>query len=94
MEAAVQLQLSVAEAKARFSECIRDAEGGDPVLVTRNGRPVAAIVSAEQLALVKRVEAASEGRGLAFLAGGWEDSDELVAAVQAGARSGRRERAS
>lgn len=90
----MQIQLSVAEAKARFSECIRDAEGGEPVLVTRNGRPVAAIVSAEQLALVKRVEAASEGRGLALLAGGWEDSEELVAAVSAGPRSGRRERAS
>lgn len=86
----MQTQLSVAEAKARFSECVRDAEDGTPALITRNGHPVAAIVSAEDLALLQRVKAASEGRGLALLAGGWEDSDELVAAVQSGARSGRK----
>lgn len=82
-------QLSVAEAKAKFSECVRDAEDGAPVVITRNGRAVAAIVSVEDLALVERVRAASEGRGLAMLSGGWEDSDELVAAIQRAPRSGR-----
>ena len=43
---------SVAEAKARFSECLRGAEDGAPVLITRNGHPVAAIISADDLALL------------------------------------------
>ncbi len=83
-------QLSVAEAKAKFSECVRDAEDGAPVVITRNGRAVAAIVSVDDLALLERVKAASEGRGLAMLAGGWEGSDELVEAMQRAPRSGRK----
>lgn len=82
-------QISLAEAKARFSECVREAEDGASVLITRNGRPVAAIISVEDLALVQRVKAAAEGRGLAMLAGGWEDSEELVTAMQRAPRSGR-----
>lgn len=41
--------LSVAEAKASLSEAIRDVEGGGTVLITRHGKPVAALVKAEDL---------------------------------------------
>ena len=34
--------ISVAEAKATFSECIRKVEAGSAVLITRHGKPVAA----------------------------------------------------
>lgn len=31
----------IGEAKARFAECIREAEGGATIVLTRHGRPVA-----------------------------------------------------
>lgn len=33
--------VSIAKAKARFAECIRRAEAGERVVLTRHGRPVA-----------------------------------------------------
>jgi prevent-host-death family protein len=58
------------------ADCLRAAEQGDTVLVTRNGEPVVALVSALKLELVGKKEAPPEG--LAGLAGGWEGSEELV----------------
>jgi prevent-host-death family protein len=42
------MRTSVAEAKARFSELIEAARGGEPVIVTRHGEPVVAVVSLPQ----------------------------------------------
>src|SRR6266404_5466981 len=38
------MRASVAQAKARFSEMIEAARGGEPVIVTRHGEPVVAVV--------------------------------------------------
>lgn len=38
------MRASVAEAKARFSEMIEAARSGKPVIVTRHGKPVVAVV--------------------------------------------------
>jgi prevent-host-death family protein len=38
----------VAQAKARFSEMIEAARGGEPVIVTRHGEPVVAVVPVPQ----------------------------------------------
>lgn len=38
------MRASVAQAKARFSEMIEAARGGEPVVVTRHGEPVVAVV--------------------------------------------------
>jgi prevent-host-death family protein len=38
------MRASVAQAKARFSEIIEAARGGEPVIVTRHGEPVVAVV--------------------------------------------------
>jgi prevent-host-death family protein len=38
----------VAQAKARFSEMIDVARGGEPVIVTRHGEPVVAVVPVPQ----------------------------------------------
>lgn len=35
------MQVSIAEAKARFAEIIRRAESGEDIVLTRHGRPVA-----------------------------------------------------
>jgi len=37
------MDVSTAEARDRFTELIRIAEGGEPVVITRHGRPVAQI---------------------------------------------------
>lgn len=69
---------SVAEAKAHFSDCLRSAEQGEPVVIRRHGKAVAAIVRAEDLDNLERLRAAGPVGGLASIAGGWERSEELV----------------
>lgn len=81
---------SIAEAKARFASAVRAAEGGHPVIITRHGRPVAALVAAEDLERLQRLRAAGPEGGLASVAGGWEGSDELADLALAGGRSGSR----
>jgi prevent-host-death family protein len=83
--------LSVAEAKAALSDAIRDVEGGNTVLITRRGKPVAALVRAEDLEMLERLQAAGPQQGLASIAGGWKDSDDLVASIEATPRRGRRQ---
>ena len=54
--------LTVAEAKNRFSDVLRRAEyGGERVIVERHGKPVAAIVSTDDL---RRLEAADDAADL------------------------------
>lgn len=85
----MSIEMSIAEAKARFSECVRDAEGGEQVIITRHGKAVALVVGGENVQLVRRVLAAGGVRGLAAVVGGWEGSDELVDAVASAPRMGR-----
>jgi prevent-host-death family protein len=82
--------LSVAEAKATLSDAIRDVEAGGTVMITRHGKPVAALVRAEDLDRLELLRAAGPARGLASIAGGWEGSDELVQSIASAARRGRR----
>ena len=49
--------ISAAEARENFSDVInRAAYGHERILVTRRGKPVAAIVPAEDLALIEEIE--------------------------------------
>jgi prevent-host-death family protein len=70
--------ISAARAKAELAECIRRAEAGEPVVITRHGKPVAALVPADRLQQIERLRAAGPDAGLAGLAGGWTGSEELV----------------
>ena len=45
--------VSVVEAKARFAKLVRAAEAGEPIAITRHGRVVAGVVSADDLAAVR-----------------------------------------
>jgi len=82
--------ISLAEAKATLSECIREAESGKEVLITRHGKPVAALVRAKELENFERLKnAGPEGR-LASLAGGWKDSEEVVRILDESSRVGQR----
>lgn len=81
---------SVAEAKATFSEQVRSAEEGEPVVITRHGKPVAALVPAQDLDTLLRLRATGPEGGLASVAGGWKGSEELADIIATSRRVGRR----
>ena len=83
--------ISVAEAKATLSECIRQVESGSPVLITRHGKPVAALVRPDDLEHLERLRKAGPESGLASIAGGWENSEELAKILDGSPRHGRRD---
>jgi prevent-host-death family protein len=76
------VEISAAKAKARFAECLKAAERGEALVITRHGRRVAAIVPAAELEQLRRLRAAGPRAGLAGLAGGWKGSEEIVDAVR------------
>lgn len=82
--------MSVAQIKATLSEQIRSAEQGEPVIITRHGKAVAALVPAEDLDALRRLRAVGPEGGLASIAGGWDDSEELVSILENSPRRGRR----
>ena len=82
--------LSLAEAKTALSECIREVERGNSVVITRRGKAVAALVRAEDFKQLDRLRAAGPVGGLARVAGGWKGSEELVRVVSSSRRVGRR----
>lgn len=79
--------LSVAQAKATFAACVRWAEDGEAIIISRHGKPVAALVQAADVERLTQLRAAGPESGLASLAGGWEGSDELARRVRRGRRS-------
>lgn len=82
--------ISISRAKANFSAAVREAEAGETLMITRHGRPVAALVGTDDAEQLERLRAAGPGEGLASVAGGWEDSDELVERISESARTGSR----
>jgi prevent-host-death family protein len=83
--------ISVAEAQASFTECMHHVENGQRVVITCDGRAVAALVPLQQVEHLARLRAAGSEGGLASLAGGWEDSDELVRILDSSPRIGHRQ---
>ena len=69
--------VSVADAKSRFAEYVRRAETGEVVVLSRHGKPVAALIPAGGVEQFERLRAAGPGKGLVSLAGGWKGSEEL-----------------
>ena len=80
-------QVTITQARDQLSAHVRSAEHGTPVVITRRGRPVAAIVAADDFERLERLRAAGPQAGLAGLAGGWEGSDEFVGGFAARRRS-------
>lgn len=72
--------ISIAEAKAHFSECVDRAGAGEPVIITRHGKPVAGVVSSDDMKALARARAQG-ARGtlleLAELEGMTELAEEL-----------------
>jgi len=80
-ESVATTTVSAARAKAEFAECIRRAEAGDPVVITRHGKAVVALVRADRLQQLERLGSAGPAAGLAGLVGGWRGSEELARLV-------------
>jgi prevent-host-death family protein len=70
--------LSTAEVKAHLSESIDLALQEGYVIITRYGKPVAALVSYEDLMQLQRIRSANQTGGLAGLGEDWEDSEEFA----------------
>lgn len=70
--------LSTAEIKAHLSESIDLAIQEGFVTITRYGKPVAAIVSIEDLEQLQRLRTARMTGGLANLAQEWDDAEEFA----------------
>ena len=86
-------EVSLAEAKATLSECIREVERGNSVLIKRHGKPVAVLVRVQDLDNLERLKKAGPQGGLASLAGGWENSEELARILEESVRVGQRDAA-
>jgi prevent-host-death family protein len=84
--------VTLAQSKNRLAECVRAAENGEDVIITRHGKPVVALIPAEDLALLNRLRAAKAGQGLAGLAGGWAGSEELARIATTRRRTSRTRR--
>lgn len=70
-------KVSVADTKAHLSEIIAKASHmGSRFVITRRNKPVAALVSLEDLQIIEQNE---ERQGLAAVAGSWEGFDEVAA---------------
>jgi len=77
----MSITINAAAAKASFAECLRSVEQGEAVVVTRYGKPVAAIVAPDEWERLKRLRASGPQAGLAGLVGAFDDADELVEAL-------------
>jgi prevent-host-death family protein len=76
-----RIVVTAAEAKSQFAESLRHVDKGNIVLITRYGKPVAALVSPENVAQLDRLVARVPEEDLARLAGRWKDSGELSSAL-------------
>ena len=84
-------RVSAAQAKAQLSALTGEvAFGGQHVIIERRGRPLAALVSVDDLRLLEQYRAASaRPRGALALVGAWgevedEDLDSLIGDIYAG----------
>ena len=84
-------EISLAEAKATLSECIREVEKGNMLVIKRHGKPVAALVQPKDLDNLERLRKAGPEGGLSSVSGGWEGSEDLVRILEESKRYGPRE---
>ena len=87
-------EVSLSEAKATLSECVREVEKGTMILIKRHGKKVAALVQPSNLDNMVRLRSAGPEGGLASVAGGWAGSEELARILEESKRSGTGQRQS
>lgn len=83
IEVTMSRAMTIAEAKSRFSDCVRSAEGGETVVITRYGKPAAAVVSARYLAELESLRRRGPAKqGLAALIDRFPDAEEFATEVE------------
>ena len=76
----IEREAPVAEVKARLSEYVSlSASRGDRIVITRRGRPVAALISLEDLQILSQAE---KRKGLSELMGKWKDFEDIAGSVE------------
>ena len=72
-------KVSVAEAKSNFSEYVsRVAFANEKLIITKRGKPVAGLVSLED---IKRLKQEAESSGLCQAIDKWENFDEIKSEI-------------
>ena len=75
------MDISIAEAKNRLSQLVRAAEGGESVVITRHGRPVAQLIPAP----VRHRKVRLDGmRGRIRLLPGWDKPIDIDRFLEGG----------
>lgn len=87
MAKATSKSVAMVDAKTHLADWVRTAESGEPVVITRHGKPVAALVAVEEIERLSALRAAGPQAGLISVAGGWEDSEELTRILASHRRS-------
>jgi len=83
----VEREAPVAELKARLSEYVSlSASRGERIVITRRGKPVAALVSLEDLQTLSQAE---KRKGLSELIDRWEDFEDIGGSIDRIYRSRR-----
>ena len=86
------MQIALSEAKAKLTALVRRAERGEPIVLTRNGKPVVRIVKEkswaemapdERFAALKAIGDESRAKRLHLGKSGQEIADELYADIEA-----------
>jgi prevent-host-death family protein len=75
------MDVSIAEAKNRLSQLVRAAEGGESVVITRNGRPVAQLMPAPA---IRRKVRLGGMRGRIRLLPGWDKPIDIDRFLEGG----------
>lgn len=76
----IALTISIADVKARISEIVAKSQHAQQrFLLTRRAKPVAAIVSLEDLQWLQQRE---ERQGLAAIAGKWQGFEEVAQSLE------------
>lgn len=74
--------MSVAEVKKHFSEVLESIVYlGDKYVIQKRGKPVAAMISIEELSTLEK-HSASSLQGLAAAAGAWSDYEDMDAIMK------------
>jgi prevent-host-death family protein len=63
--------ISLREANQAFARCVREVEAGAEYIITRNGRPVARLVSADGRRILSAEQQAARARTRARMEKGW-----------------------
>lgn len=72
-------KISVADAKSHLSELIaKSSHAHERFIITRRNKPVAALVSLEDLQIIEQYE---ERQGLAAVAGKWDNFEEVAGSL-------------